>query len=175
MAGLGFAGAAKPMEIQARFRAGWVQYAAVTLGGAGGIAVVLAVFNLLQKQPADGFKLLVAWGPYPFIILVGLAIVGKFLSRLSDSLQTTFSAVVESSQQSASAHTETAKAVTTLADATTRLAEQGGHSADEVRRLAIFAAQEFPSVYERFDRTDAALGKLTGAVTQLLERGRDGN
>lgn len=179
MTGLGLAGAAKPTEIQASFRTGWVRYVRVALSSAGGVAVVIALFELLQRQPADGFRLLAVWGPWPLVVLVALGILGKFLSRLNDSLQTTFSAVVEGSRESAAAHTQTAQAVSTLAEATTRLANQGGESAQEVRRLAIFAAQEFPSVYARLDRIDDAVAGTHRSVKELLhragnERGSDG-
>ena len=155
-------------EVAASFRRGWLRHFRVVLSSAGGAAVVLGIFELLQRQPIEGFRLLGAWGPWPIVALVALAFAGRFMSRLSDSLQTTFSALVQSTQQQASASDRQANALT-------KLAEQGGYQAQEVRRLAIYAAQEFPSVYERFDRQDTVLADLAKAVNQIVVRGQDGH
>jgi hypothetical protein len=47
------------------------------------------------------------------------------------------------------------------------LAEQGSRDAEEVKRMAIYAAQEFTGVYERFDRQDDILKDLTHGVKGL--------
>lgn len=139
------------------FRSGWVKSARVALSSAGGMAVVLAVFDLLQHRPTEGFGLLTAWGPWPFLGLVGLALIGSWMNKMSTAMTSAFSAVVTSVQQGADAHTKTA-------DALTRLAEQGTHQAERVERLSSYAAAEFPNVYERMDRQDRMLEAIHSAV-----------
>jgi hypothetical protein len=151
-------------EVAASFRGGWLRHFRVALSSAGGAAVVVGIFELLQRQPIEGFRLLGVWGPWPIVALVALAFGGRFMSRLSDSLQTAFSALVSSAQQQAQASDRQANALSKLAD-------QGGQQAEEVRRLAIYAAQEFPSVYERFNRQDEVLANVADAVNRLVNRG----
>ncbi|MDR3797976.1 MAG: hypothetical protein P4K93_07475 [Terracidiphilus sp.] len=158
-------------EASVSFRRGWLRHLQLGLRSAGGAAIVLAIFELLQRQPIAGFGLLSVWGPWPVVVLVGLAIFGRFLSRMNDTIQAAFTAVVSSVQDQTQASSRQADASGRQADALTKLAEQGGQQAEEVRRLAIYAAQEFPSVYERFDRQDAVLEKVTDAVNRLVERG----
>lgn len=151
-------------EVAASFRGGWLRHFRVALSSAGGAAVVVGIFELLQRQPIEGFRLLGVWGPWPIVALVALTFGGRFMSRLSDSLQTAFSALVSSAQQQAQASDRQANALSKLAD-------QGGQQAEEVRRLAIYAAQEFPSVYERFNRQDEVLANVADAVNRLVNRG----
>ena len=147
-------------EVAATFKSGWVRHFKLGLSSAGGAAVVIAVFSLLEREPAEGFKLLGQWGPWPVIALVALALVGRFMSRMNETVSTTFGAVVRSVQAQASASGKTA-------DALTRLADQGGKQAEEVRRLAIYAAREFPAMYDRFDQLDLSISKLTEGVRGL--------
>jgi hypothetical protein len=169
---LGLSEAAIPRaQVALGFRGGWLKHVRVALSSAGGAAIVMAIFELLQRQPTEGFRLLNVWGPWPVVVLVGVAMLGRFLSRMNDTVQTAFTAVVSSVQDQAQASSRQADASDRQATALTRLAEQGGQQAEEVRRLAIYAAQEFPSVYERFDRQDAVLQKVTEAVNRLVERG----
>jgi len=162
-------------QVSLGFRRGWVRYLNVALSSAGGAALVFGVFELLRQQPAEGFGILSAWGPWPVVVLAGLAIAARGLSRLSDTLQTTLGSVVKSIEQGADAQQKMAEAQTRTADAMSRLGEQGWQHTEEIRRLAMYAAQEFPSVYERFDRQDAALGKLAEAITKLGERASHGH
>lgn len=152
-------------EVSATFRVGWLKHFRLALSSAGGAAVVLGLFELLQRQPAEGFKLLSQWGPWPVIALVALVLVGGFMSRMNETVQTTFGAVVTSVQQQAQASSKTAEALG-------RLADQGGRQFEEVRRLAIFNAQEFPGIYARFDRQDEVLQKTHSAVAELVTQGR---
>jgi hypothetical protein len=152
MTGFGLGSVRVPQgEAEVSFRGGWLKRFRVGLGSAGAAAVVIALFELLQRQP-EGFRLLGAWGPWPLVALVALGYAGHFLSRLSDSLQTTFSVVVQTAQQGAEAQSK-------IAEAVTGLATQGGKQAQEIQRLAIYAAQEFPGVYERLDMQDEVLQK----------------
>jgi hypothetical protein len=155
------AGKSADGELEVGFRRGWLRSIKFVLSSAGGAAAAIAVVELLDKQPREGFALLTQWGPWPFIALVALAIVAGFMSQMSGTIQTTFAAVVASSQLGAEAQTRTA-------DALTRLAEQGGRQAEEVRRLAIYAAQEFPSLYLRLDKQDTAMEEVATLVKSLV-------
>jgi hypothetical protein len=150
-------------ELAASFRLGWLKHFRVVLSSAGGAAMVLGLFELLQRQPIEGFRLLSVWGPWPIVALVALAFIGRFLSRMNDTIQTTFGSVVISVHQGVDAQTKTA-------DALSRLADQGGRQAEQVERLAIYATQEFPFVYERFDRQDEMLVSLDSSVKALCAR-----
>jgi hypothetical protein len=150
-------------EVAASFRLGWLRHVRVALSSAGGAAIILAVFELLQQQPLEGFRLLGLWGPWPIVALVALAFVGRFLSRMNDTIQTTFGAVVTSVHQGVEAQSKTA-------DALSRLADQGGRQAEQVERLAIYATQEFPFVYERFDKQDAVLQDLQSGMKAICVR-----
>jgi hypothetical protein len=156
---------------EASFRVGWVKHFRVALSSAGGAAVVLALFELLQRQPLEAFRLLGVWGPWPIVALVSLAFLGRFLSRMNETVQTTFSAVVNSVQQGASAQGKTA-------DALTRLAEQGGRQSEEVRRLAIYAGRELGSISERLDKQDVVMSDVARSIerihTRLDERDKRG-
>ena len=148
------------------FRAGWLRHFKVALSSAGGAAVIFGLFELLQKQPVQGFKLLGEWGPWPVLAMVGLVLVAPFLVGLQDTVRTAFGAIVSNFQLQTVASTKTA-------DALTRLADQGGRQAEEIRRLAIFNAQEFPGIYSRFDKQDEVLQDLSSLVKVLVTRGRD--
>ena len=160
MTGLGLSGGAPAGEVSGSTSSGRLRHFKVALSSAGGAAIVLAVFELIQKQPVEGFKLLGQWGPWPVIVLVALVIVGGFFSRMNETVQTTFGAIVTSVERQASASNRTA-------DALTKLADQNGRQAEEMRRLTIYAAQEFPAVYERFDQLDAAIRNLGDGVKGL--------
>lgn len=149
-------------EVQATFRSGWIKHFRFALSSAGGAAFILGFFELLQRQPVEGLRLLMAWGPWPLIVLVALALVGRFMSRLSDSLQTTFSAVVQSAQQGAEAQSRTA-------DALTKLADQGGRQAEETRRLSIYAARELNSISERLDRQEEVMSRQDEVMSGVAE------
>ena len=98
--------------------------------------------------------------------MVGLVLVAPFLVGLQDTVRTAFGAIVSNFQLQTVASTKTA-------DALTRLADQGGRQAEEIRRLAIFNAQEFPGIYSRFDKQDEVLQDLSSLVKVLVTRGRD--
>lgn len=160
-------------EVGVAFRSGWIRHLRVALSSAGGVAVVLAIFGVLQKQPGAGFGLLASWGPWPILGLGVLWILGRFLSRTSDTIHTTLGGVVRSVQQSAEAQARMAEAGGMTAEALSQLAAQGGRQAEEVKRLAIYAAQEFPGVYQRFDKQDTVLRELSESMKALVRRGHD--
>lgn len=147
-------------EVAVGFRGGWIRYFRVWLPPAGLVGGAIAGAELLGKQPREGFGLLAAWGPWPFIALVGLGFLGHFLNRLSDTVQSTFGSVVESAQESARAHSRTA-------DALQRVAEQGNRQVEETRRLAIYAGRELTAISERMDGQDAAMQKMSAAMERI--------
>lgn len=164
-------GDAPSLDLKAGFRSGWFRHIGVVIGGASGAAVVLGAYDLLQSQPAQAFGLLKSWGPGFLLSALAIFILGKFLDGLNQTVRESFTMVAASVHSNAEASGRTA-------DALTRLAEQGGKQGEEVRRLALYAAQEFPVVYERFDRTDAALetqsrtmGDLAKAMMAIAVRG----
>jgi hypothetical protein len=161
--GLG-AGTVSKVDVQAGFRVGWLRHVGVVIGGASGAAMVLGAYEVLRSEPEQAFGLLQSWGPAFLITIVALFIVGKFLEGLNATVRESFSVVASGVQHSAEAAGRTA-------DALTKLAEQGGQQAQEVQRLAIYAAQEFPGLYERLDRQDEVLQQLTEAVNALRVRG----
>jgi uncharacterized protein YukE len=172
---LGLGHVEAPSEVTGSFRAGWIRHIRVVLGSAGGAALIFGAFELIQKQPGESFKLLGAWGPWPVVALVALVLVGSFLSRINETISTTFAAIVTSSQQQAQSSGK-------MADAVSRLADQGNKQAQEMQRLAIYAAQEFPGVYERLDRQDKVLdghgktlGEIAEAIRHLAARGKHGD
>jgi hypothetical protein len=162
-------------EITAGFRSGWIRSIRIGLSSAAGATLILAIFQLLQRQPLEGFRLLDSWGPWPVVAIIALVLAVPFLSRIQETISTTFGAIVASSHQTAEAQAKTA-------DALTRLAEQGSGQAQDVQRLAIYAAQEFPGVYERLDKQDRVLenhgntlGEMAGLMRELAARGRHGD
>lgn len=176
MLGLNLKGAgSQDTSIKVGFRSGWLRHVGVAMSGAGGAAVALAGFEVLRTEPGRTFALLQAWGPEFLIAMLAILVLGKFMEGLSQTVRESFAMVASGVSASAEASSRTA-------DALTRLAEQGGKQAQEVQRLAIYAAQEFPNVYERFDRQDAMLEKLsqvTGdlakAVVGITVRGTNGD
>jgi hypothetical protein len=156
-------GSAPSGEVSVSLRSGWLKHLRVVLGSAGGAALVLGILELLQHEPNQGFGLLAAWGPWPVIALFALALLGRFMSRMNDTIQTTFGAVVTSVQQQAAASGKTAEALS-------RLADQGGRQSEEVRRLAIYAGRELGGISERFDAQDKVLGELGASLRGLHRR-----
>jgi hypothetical protein len=162
-------------DVRVGFRTGWIRHIGVAIGGATGAAVVLGGYQVLRTNPSQSFSLLQAWGPTCFIAIFAIFIVGKFFEGLNSTVRESFSVVAGSVRLSAEAAGRTA-------DALTRLADQGGKQHQEIQRLAIYAAQEFPSLYKRFDSQDEMLenqnrtiGDLAKAVMSLTVRGKDGN
>jgi hypothetical protein len=179
---LGLKGDTPSADVRVGFRSGWFRHIGVAISGAGGAAVVLGAYDLLRSQPAQAFDLLRAWGPTFLIALLAIFFLGKYLDGLNLTIRESFNVVASGLRSSAEAAAQSAEASSRTADALTRLAEQGGKQAQEVSRLAIYAAQEFPSVYERFDRQDAMLAKqnetmgdLAKAVMSLTVRGINGD
>jgi hypothetical protein len=155
-------------EVAVGFRGGWFRHISMAIGGASGAAVALGGYEVLRSQPARAFALLQGWGPTFLLVLVALLIVGKFLDGLNQTVRESFSVMASGVQSSA-------QAANRQADALGRLADQGNKQAEEVRRLAIYAAQEFPGVYDRFDKQDAVLAALTQEVRALNGRGKNGD
>jgi|GEM_PF-1643897 len=150
-------------EVEAKFRSGWLRHFRVVLSSASGAAVVLGIFTLLQQRPSEGFRLLDSWGPWPVLAIVVLVLAAPFLARLSETIGSAFTAIVAHTQRTADAQTKTAEALSELAD-------YGKRQFEEVERLAVYAAREFPGVYERFDQTDQALKELATSMTLLHQR-----
>lgn len=150
-------------EVRVGFRGGLFRVIEVGVGGLGVLGLGALGLKVLNAQPAQGFGLLKAWGPWPFVALVFLAIAGHFVNGLGDGVHTTFTSLVESSRQGAEAHTRTA-------DALAKLAEQGGRQAEEVRRLAVYAGRELGLISERMDRQDAVMDRIASAVQGLHAR-----
>jgi hypothetical protein len=147
-------------DVKVGFRTGWFRHIGVAIGGASGAAAVLGGYEVLKAQPNQAFALLQGWGPTFLISILAIFVVGKFLDGLQETVRASFNVVAQGVTSSAMASGRTA-------DALTRLADQGGKQHEEVRRLAIYAAREFPAVYERFDQLDAALKELTEGVKGL--------
>lgn len=122
--------------------------------------MVLAGFTVLRAEPDKAFDLLRVWGPAFLIAMLAIVVLGKFLEGLNTTVRESFNVVATSAQASAAAAGR-------QADALTRLADQGNKQAEEVRRLAIYAAREFPAVYDRFDQLDASIRELTDGVKGL--------
>ncbi|HEX5234153.1 MAG TPA: hypothetical protein VFW25_02355 [Silvibacterium sp.] len=150
-----------PTEVSVGFRRGWMRHIKIVLASAGYLAVVAAAINLLAKQPREGFGLLATWGPWPFLAMAGLYLVGHFLADLTGTVRMSFASMVNEA--------------TRTADALTQLAENGGRSTEEVRRLAIYAAQEFPSVYGRLDQQDHALSSIADVVCEIRAHQKRGS
>jgi uncharacterized protein YukE len=100
------------------------------------------------------------WGPAFLIALFALYVSGRFLEGLNATVRESFNVVASSVQSGAQANGRTA-------DALTRLADQGTREFEQVERLAVYAAQEFPGVYQRLDQQDEVL-------QELLQRGMKG-
>jgi uncharacterized phage infection (PIP) family protein YhgE len=137
-----------------------LQHAGLAISGASGAAIVVGAYEVLKVQPEQSFKLLAGWGPTFLIAIVALFVVGRFLEGLNATVRESFSMVASGVHSSAEASGRTA-------DALTKLADQGGKQAEEVKMLAVYAAQEFPGIYERFDRQDVTLEKQTESLSAL--------
>ena len=146
--------------VEAGFRFGWLRHIGIVMGGASGAAIVLGAYNIMTSQPHRDFALLQGWGPSFLIAIVALFVVGKFLEGMTATVRESFSLVASGVHSSAEASGRTA-------DALTRLADHGSRQAEQVERLAIYAAQEFPGMYERFDRQDETLQDLTRSVNAI--------
>jgi hypothetical protein len=140
-------------EVSVGFRRGWPSSFKLVLSSAGGAAIAFAAVELLERQPKEGFALLGLWGPWPFIVLIAIVLLGAAANQFVEVLRTALSQGLQSSQQGAEAAVRTAEALTKLAD-------QGGRQFEEVRRLAMYASQEFPSVYTRLDRQDELMKEI---------------
>lgn len=156
--------ASKPTEVSVGFRRGWFRHIRVAFASAGYLAVIVLAIKMLERQPKEGFGLLVQWGPWPIIVFVFVCIIGSFLSSVNETIRMSLTSLVESGKDGA-------KAQARQADALSQLAGQGGRQQEEVRRLAIYAAREFPGVYERLDRQDLVLNEIVGH----LRKGRGAN
>ena len=161
MTTLDLGGARMPRaEVKAAFRSGWLRNIGVAVGGASGAALALGAYQVLKSEPERAFGLLQAWGPAFLVAMLAIFVLGRFLEGLNSTVRESFAVV-------ASGVSSSAEAAGRQADALTRLADQGNKQAEEVRRLAIYAAQEFPGIYERFDRQDAVLHDLARSVNGL--------
>jgi len=146
-------------------RSTWMKHLGTAITGASGAAVVLGGYEVLTAQPERAFTLLQGWGPTFLITIVGLFLIGKFLDgivgRFLDGLNSTvresFNVMAVNAKASADAAAKTALALT-------QLAEQGNHQAEETRRLAIYAAQEFIPLYERLDKQDQTLNEIASGM-----------
>jgi hypothetical protein len=157
---LGLSAVSPRAEVAAGFRSGWLKHVGVAVGGASGAAIVLGAYDVLRSQPDRAFSLLQGWGPAFLLAIVAMLIVGRYLEGLNLTVRESFSVVAGSLQSGAEATGRTA-------DALTKLADQGGRQAEQVERLAIYAAQEFPGVYERLDRQDEVLQDLVRGMKGL--------
>jgi hypothetical protein len=124
------------------------------------MTVALGAYEVLRSQPNRSFDLLQEWGPAFLVAMLAIAVGGKFLESLVQAIRESFAMVAGSVHDSAAASSRTA-------DALTRLADQGGRQAEQVERLAIYAAQEFPGVYERLDKQDEMLLELGRGIKGL--------
>lgn len=150
-------------QVQFGIKTNWLKIVFIgSLGVGGCMAAVLAVLQILRDEPKAAFDLLKAWGPWAIILTFALFLASRFLQELLSIAREAMKAWVGTAEKGAEAQTRTA-------DALTRLAEQGGRSSEEVRRLAVYAAQEFPSICERFDRTDEGLKANVTAVLKVAE------
>jgi hypothetical protein len=156
-------------------KTGWFKGALVLgIGAGGGLGLMLEIAQVFGKDPREGFDVLKAWGPWALVVGLVVWLVYQLASKSIDTARDAMNAWVGTAKTQAEASTRTA-------DALTKLAEQGGRQGEEVRRLAIYAAQEFPSLYERFDKQDETLATLVDAVKGLhvkldeKARGRDGS
>jgi hypothetical protein len=148
------------IDAQVGFRSGLLRHIGVAIGGAGGAAVALGAYEVLKSAPTQSFALLQAWGPTFLIAIFCVFVAGKFLENVNSTVRESVTVMAGELRASGEAAGRTA-------DALSRLADQGGKQFEEVRRLSLYAAQEFPSVYERFDRQDAVLHDLASSVKGL--------
>jgi hypothetical protein len=162
MTTLGLAGNGTPKaELGMGFRAGWLKHVGLAISGASGAAVVMGAYEVLRSQPDKAFALLQGWGPVFLVAIVGLFVVGRLFEGLNATVRESFTVVAGGLEHSASSAGRTA-------DALTRLADQGNRQFEQVERLAIYAASEFPGVYERLDQQDKVLKEIALSVNTLV-------
>jgi hypothetical protein len=156
-------------------RTGWFRgFLAVGLGAGGGAAIILELAQIFAHDPREGFDVLKSWGPWAMVVGLVVFLVYQLAAKSIDAARDAMNAWVGTAKTQAEASTRTA-------DALTKLAEQGGRQGEEVRRLAIYAVQEFPSLNVRLDKQDETLAVLVDGIkslhTRLDEkaRGRDGS
>lgn len=161
MTSLDLGGAGKPkVDVQVGIRRGWLKHIGVAIGGATGASIALGGYEVFRAQPDRSFTLLQTFGPLFLVALMVLYVGGKVLEGMVAAVRESFSMVATSVHDSAEASARTA-------DALTRLADQGGREAEQVERLAIYAGQEFPCVYERLDAQDAVLSQVVMGIKGL--------
>jgi hypothetical protein len=164
MTSLNLTGSGVPKaELGMGFRAGWLKHLGLAISGASGAAVVMGAYEVLRQQPDKAFALLQGWGPMFLIVIVGIFAVGRLFEGLNATVRESFTIVAGGLEHSASSAGRTA-------DALTRLADQGNRQFEQVERLAIYAASEFPGVYARLDEQDKVLQGIAQSVNSLVER-----
>jgi hypothetical protein len=151
-------------EVNANFRTGWLRHLGVAIGGASGMALALGAYEVFRTQPDKSFQLLQVWGPAFLVALLAIVVFGKLAENFVGGM---IAAIRESFKMVATSVHDSAEATSRQADALTRLADQGGKQAEEVKMLALYAAQEFPGVYRRFDRQDQTLAEMGTSLRDL--------
>ena len=151
-------------RLRMKIKTGWFKGALVLgIGAGGGLGLMVELSQVFAHDPREGFDLLKSWGPWALVVGLVVWLVYQLASKSIDTARDAMNAWVGTAKTQAEASTRTA-------DALTRLAQQGGQSAEEVRRLNIYAAQEFPSIYLRFDKQDDALDEIKSAVRGLAAK-----
>jgi len=151
-------------------RSWWKLTVAISLGTGMVLSIVAVVFEFAQRYPTETFALLRQWGPWLLIITLCLVLLSNLLNKGIEGGLTVFRESTQAQMASAEAQKASAEAQGRTADAMTRLADQGSKQAEEVRRLSIYAAREFPNVYDRFDKQDAVLGTVARGIEALHGR-----
>lgn len=144
----------KSAEVRVGFRKGFIRWVEIGIGSLGALGLGALGLKLLQAQPDQGFGLLKAWGPWPFLAMVLLAISGHVLNSLGDTIRTAFANLVESSAQSASAQQR-------MAEAMGRIAEKDDRQLQEIQTLAAYTAQQSERLHRRHDETDEMLRAIS--------------
>jgi len=154
-------------KLELQVRTGWLRGMLVMgFGAGGGIAAGWGLLELVSHDPKEGFAVLKAWGPWALVVALAMLLAWKIATQAIALVKVGVEAFMRTSERGAVASESQAAALSKLAD-------QGGRNAEEVRRLATFAAQEFPSVYARFDQQEAKLNAnhdATLAVHALVEK-----
>lgn len=160
-------------RLRMRVKTGWFKGAlALGIGAGGGLGLMLEVAQIFGRDPREGFDVLKSWGPWALVVGLVVWLVYQLASKSIDTARDAMNAWVGTAKTQAEASTRTA-------DALTKLAQQGGRSAEEVQRLTIYTAQEFPSLYLRLDKQDDALDEIKALVHGLAVKfdaaqGREG-
>jgi len=158
-------------KLELQVRTGWLRGMLVMgFGAGGGIAAGWGLLELVSHDPKEGFALLKVWGPWAIVVVFAMFVVWKLSAELISLARVMMNAWVSTSERQAVSSEVQATALT-------KLAEQGGRQGEEVKRLAVYAAREFPTVYERMDRQDTMLQsnhdatmELHGLVRSLADR-----